>query len=514
MPQRSFLACFVVAFLALAGVALAANGPLLSTIGSKGPVDLPVDGDGWSMFRMPSSIGWNVDTEIDLDMFLFTSKTQLRNAVPGTDTGNNLSKEGATFGANGGVVVPLGRLNEDSSDEEWDTYSDAGKITFGFGIFVDMAGGTGGSTKVRYTTYPETIPQRAGIQFVAPTLVVAFTPTEWLSLGVGLHAIYGKVEIRSVVGGGSTPLNGSPQLNGTDFPGSPSYADFLSLFSNDNASDPTTYFKADLTAIQFSATLSASFRIGNRVGIGLSYRPRSWAPENLSGDGLVDSGRTFQQALGGLAPGLQSIFLSTLPNGGANGFAADYDIEMRSIYVPRQIRMSVVVWPVDRVVIGAEIAWIEWHRAFRRFNLSLKSGNNEDVNFVVGSNRIDTTLDQRWRNRWAFSLYTAIAVYQRDLEEIPTGVVVDNLTLRFGINYSDIAVNEDVSNNSPNAAFVTTNLNVGASLQMGMFTIHSMVEHGFYGSARSNDRPQSLTGKNTFYSATQWFYHFGLTVRF
>jgi long-subunit fatty acid transport protein len=508
MPHRLLLAYLVALFLGAGGLARAANGPLLSTVGAKGPVDTPVDGDAWSMFRMPSSIGWNFDTEIDLDMFFFTSRTALRN------TQNDLRKEGSTIGANGGVVVALGRPGDDSSDEEYYSYTGANEITFGFGIYVDMAGGTGGSTKVRYTTYPETIPQRAGIQFVAPTFVVAYTPTEWLSLGVGLHAIYGSVEIRSVVGGGSTPLGGSPQINGVPIPGNPTYADFLDIFSNDASSDPTTYFKADLTAVQYSATLSASIRIGRRVGIGLSYRFRSWAPEDLSGDGLVDSGRTFQQALGGLAPGLQTIFLSTLPNGGTNGFAGEYDVEMRSIYVPRQVRLSVAVWPLDRVTIGAEIAWIEWHRAFRRFNLKLKDGTNEDVNFVVGADRIDSTLDQRWYNRWSYSLYTAVTAYQRDPEEESEGVVVESLTLRLGINYADIAVNEDVANNSPNAAFVNTNLSFGASLEIGMFTVHSLVEHSFHGSKRANDRPQSLTGKNTYYSSSQWFYHLGLTVRF
>lgn len=495
MRHRPLIAVLALLLVGTAGLARASNGPLLSTVGSKGPVSTPVDGDGWTMFRMPSSIGWNWDTEISLDMFVFVSRTKMRNSQ------NNLNSEGSTFGATGGVVFTPGRLADDAPDEEWEAYTDANKITFGFGIFVDMAGGTGGSTNIRYTTYPETIPQRAGIQFVTPTLAVAYTPTKWLSLGVGLHAIYSQVEIRTVVGGGTTPLNGSPQISGVPIPGNPTYADFLDIFSNDESTDPTTYFKSDLSAVQYSATLSASFRPHEKIGIGISYRFRSWAPQDLEGDGIVDSGRTFSQALGGLAPALQNVFLATLPDGGANGFQGDYDIKMRSIYVPRQVRLSVAVWPIERLLISAEVAWVEWHRAFRRFNLSLQNGTNRDVNFVVGSNRIDTTLAQRWYNRWVYSLYAAYGL-------------TDELTLRIGINYSDIAVNEDVANNSPNAAFVTTNLNFGASYSISRFTIHGMVEHAFHASKRSNDRPQSLTGKNTYYAARQWFFHMGLTVRF
>ena len=498
MRLRPLFAVLALLLVGTAGLARASNGPILSTVGPKGPVTTPVDGDGWSMFRMPSSIGWNWDHEVDLDMFVFFSRTKLRN------TQNNLNAEGSTFGATGGVVFAPGRIDDDASDEEWDAYLEEGganKITFGFGVYVDMAGGTGGSTKVRWTTYPETIPQRAGIQFVTPTLVVAYTPTKWLSLGLGLHAILGQVEIRTVVGGGTTPLNGSPQISGVPIPGNPTYADFLDIFSNDQSSDPTTYFKSDLSAVQYSATLSASFRPHEKIGIGFSYRFRSWAPNDLEGDGLVDSGRTFSQALGGLSPAIQNVFLATLPDAGTNGFAGEYEIKMRSIYVPRQVRMSVAVWPIERLMIGAEVAWVEWHRAFRRFNLSLQKGSNRDVNFVVGSNRIDTTLKQRWYNRWIYSLYTAYGV-------------TDSLTLRAGINFSEIAVNEDVANNSPNAAFVNTNLNFGASYSISRFTIHGMVEHGFHASKRSNDRPESLTGKNTYYAARQWFVHLGLSVRF
>lgn len=475
--------------------ALAANGPILSTIGSKGPVTFPVDGDAWSMFRMPSSIGWAWDSRVDVDLFYFYSRTTLRNSL------NDFEGQGSSFGANGGVFFAPGRIDDDASDEEWDAYVHAQKITIGFGVYVDMAGGTGRASKVRWQTFPEKIPLRSGIQFVAPTLAVAFTPTEWLSVGLGLHASIATMSIRALTGGGSTPLGGSPQINGVPLPGNPTYSDFLDLFGNDDDKDPTTYFNGDLSTVQYAATLSISIKPNDYLGFGISYRPRSWAPNDFEGDGSVNATRTFTEALGGLDPSINDLFLQTLPNGGTQGFISDYDVTLRGLRVPRQVRLSAVFWPKPSIMIGAEVAWIEWHRAFRRFNLELKNGNNADVNFVTGTTEISSRLTQRWKNRWVYSLYAAFALN-------------DYLTVRGGFNYSNTAINHNVANNSSSAALVTTNLSVGATLNVSRFSIHTLVEYSPYTSKEASLRPASVTGKLSKTSAIQLFWHLGVSVSF
>ncbi|MGE0711559.1 MAG: OmpP1/FadL family transporter [Planctomycetota bacterium] len=482
--------------LLLAWPACAANGPILSTVGPKGPVSLPADGDAWSMFRMPSGIGWSYGSEVDLDLFVFYSTTTMRNSL------NDLRSSGSTAGANGGVIFAPGRLGDDASDEEWDAYTPAGKITLGFGIFVDMAGGTGATTKIRWQTFPETLGSRAGLQFVNATIAAAFTPTRWLSLGLGLHAVLSDVSIRTLTGGNSTPLNGSPQINGVPLPGNPTYSDFLDLFSNDTAAaDPTTYFSSDLRTVMYGATFSLSLRPLENLAIGLSYRPRSWAPDDFTGDGVVNAERTFSQATAGLDPTLRQLFLATLPNGGNNGFQSRYDVTLSGLYVPRQVRFDVAFWPKEWLLIAAEVAWIEWHRAFRSFKVVLDQGNNADLNFVTGSNRIVSKLAQRWFNRFTYSLYCAVGVNE-------------HLTLRAGMNLSKVAVNVDVANNSPNAAYVDLNLSFGATVSYSRFSFHGLLEFSPYNAQQSNARPESRTGKFTTYSARQFFFHFGATVRF
>jgi hypothetical protein len=494
-PRASLPILGFALLLALASPTWASNGPILSTVGSKGPVTTPIDGDAWSMFRMPSSIGWSWGNQVDLDMFVFYADTTMRNRL------NRFESSATTLGANGGVVFALGRIDDDASDEEWEAYSPAGKITLGFGVFVEMAGGTGDANKVRWQTFPETIPLRAGIQFVSATPTIAFTPTEWLSVGLGLHAIQSQLSIRALTGGGSTPLNGSPSINGVPLPGNPTYADFLGLFASDDATDPSTYLNSDVSGFQYSATISVSFRPMDNLGIGISYRPRSYAPQPLEGSGVVNVERTLNNAIGGLDPALRDLFLGTLPNGGNLGFQSGYDVELRNIHVPRQIRASIAWWPVDWLMISAEIAWIEWHRAFRRFNITLEDGTNADLNFIVGSTEIESRLTQRWFNRWSYSFYVAAAVNEY-------------LTIRGGFNHSEVPLNHDVANNTPNAIFVNANFSVGASLNLGRFSFHTLMEYSPYHSKQANDRPESVTGKRTTFSSVQLFFHFGATIRF
>ncbi len=59
-PARSAFAVAVLPLLALlatGSASEAANGPMPSTVGTRGPIAMPMDGDGQTMFRMPSGIG-------------------------------------------------------------------------------------------------------------------------------------------------------------------------------------------------------------------------------------------------------------------------------------------------------------------------------------------------------------------------------------------------------------------------------------------------------------------------
>ncbi len=479
--------------------AWASNGPMPTTVGTKGPVAMPVDGDGQTMFRMPSSIGWSLDHQLDVDLFLVYVDAKMRNAQ------NDFHEGSTNFGGSIGVVLAPGRPDWDapasgappSAADEW-----LSRFTIGLGVYPDIAGGAGEDDRVRYTTFPETVKLEKSISFLTTALNLTFRPTDWLSVGVGLHLIYASVEFRTPVGGSSTPLAGSPTINGVPIPGDPTYADFLGLFASDGASDPTTYFDGELTALQFSANVSISLRPFDRLGLAFSYRDRSWAPMPFEGEAEVSAERTFERALGPLDPALQDLFLATLPRRGQDGYVAKYDAELRSMHVPRQVRMSLALWPFDRLVVAAEVAWIEWHRAFGAARVTLEGGSNQDINFVSGSSRIDTRLDTRWRNTWVFSLYAAYGL-------------TDDVTLRLGLSYGESPFNVGRQENTPTAGYVNTNVSAGVGWRITeSLELNGLLEYAPSASQDSDGEAQSLTAQFTTYTSSQLFAHLGLSWRF
>lgn len=505
---RSALAVVVplLAVLATGSASWAANGPMPSTVGTRGPIAMPMDGDGQTMFRMPSGIGWSLENRIDLDLFIAMTYAEMSNSL------NDFEERSFTPGGSFGLVFAPGRptweeLDEEAADLEAGITPTRKRsiiedFTFGFGFYVDVAGGGGDADAIRLQTYPETVGLRKGITFVTSQLSAAWTPTKWLSIGLGVNVIYAELSLRALVGGDSTPLGGSPTINGAPIPGNPTYGDFLALFANDADEDPTTFFKGKLDAIQFSGIISASFRAGDRFAAGFSYRDRSWAPEPFEGEATINASKTFSQALGGLDPAIQQLFLATLPNGGSQGFIAKYDAEITGLHVPRQVRLSLAGWPTDRLLLGAEVAWIEWHRAFGSTKVKLENGDNTDLNFVTGSTSIDSDLASRWKNRWIFSVYAAFGL-------------TEDVTLRAGASYGESPFNTKTQEGLPTAGFAELNLSLGAGFRLtDHLELLTLLEYAPPTTAKTGQEAKSVTAKNSKYVSEQGFIHLGLTYRF
>lgn len=458
-------------------------------------MSLPTGSDAWGIFRMPSGMAWNLDHRVDLHAFVFHGDVAMRNPL------NDYSKSSTSFAGSAGVIFAPGRpVDTDPVEGEAVVVSPGAlqRFTFGFGIYPDMGGG--GDTTVRYTTYPQGVKVNSSIQFITAAFNISYAPTEWFAVGLGLHAIYGSLDTVSLVGGSSTPLNGSPTINGVAIPGNPSYADFLNLFASDGATDPTTLFETELSTVQFSAVISFTLRPTDWFAVGFSYRDRSWDPMGFEGDASIDATTTFAEAIGGLDPVLRDLFLATLPDGGNNGFVADYDVEIRGVFVPRQVRMSMVFRPHDRVLLATELTWIEWHRAFKKSSVSLTNGNNTDLNFVIGSTSLNSTTKRRWRSTWTLSLYSAVAV-------------TDDLTLRAGCSFQRNLVNADTAGGAPQGGISSHMVSFGAGYWLGNWEFSALVEHGFHTSDRARNA-EGLLASQSYYSGKQWFFHFGASYLF
>jgi hypothetical protein len=407
----------------LGAPARASDGPAPSILGARGPVALPAGGDPQTAFRMPSGVGWSLQNQIDLDVFVAWYRSTAENSL------NDLSKEGVggalSFGA---VLVP---------DPE-------GPITLHFGLAPELGAISPARTSVRYTTYPDTIGLRADTMFVTAAASLVFTPTRWLALGASLQVIPAIQKTRLLLGGGgqSLDLAGSPQVNGVPLPGSPTYAEFLQLVPAGD-SDPTLLYEASATALHLDALVSVSFCPTDRLSIGLAYRPRSWDAIPFRGDAEIDATGTVSAALAGLDPALRALFLATLPDGGTKGFQAEYDLEQEGPWVPQSVRLSLAWWPTESLLLAGEVVWTDWHGAFGESKVVLTNGSNADFNHVLGSDRVVVRAPTRWESRWTASAQVAWRV-------LPAW------TLRAGFHYGESPLNPTLVGNISTPSFAST----------------------------------------------------------
>ncbi|MCO5169871.1 MAG: outer membrane protein transport protein [Planctomycetes bacterium] len=462
--------------------ARASDGPAPAFFGARGPVALPAGGDPQTAYRMPSGVGWALENQIDLDLFFVYFAATARNSL------NDVDKSGGGAGMSfGAVFVP-----------DVDV-----PVRLHVGFYPDQGALAPSRTRVRYTTFPDKVGLKVDSVFFAAATSIVVAPTSWFSLGASFHVIPTYSRQLLLLGGGGQRLElaGSPQINGVSLPGNPTYADFLDLVPND-ATDPTLFYDSRAYGLHLSGLVSVTFAPVPDLAIGLAYRPRSLEVVPLTGEAKIDAGRTLDSALSSLDPSLQALFLATLPNGGTRGFEADYDLKQEGPYVPQSVRLSLAWWPTERLLLAGEVAWTEWHRAFKGAKVTLTDGSNEDFNFVVGGDRVVVKAQTRWKNRWTASTQVAFRV-------------TPDLTLRAGAHWGVSPLNPDPVGSIGTPAFACTSVMGGGGIQLTEdVQLNVLLEWVFRARARSGSNTGAVTTDHTRYTSDQVNLHLGLSVWF
>lgn len=482
LPRRLLLAGALLCSL-LIGRAGGSDGPAPSILGARGPVALPAGGDPHSAFRMPSGVGWALQNQVDLDLFLAYYRSSARNQL------NDLVKEGVGGAASLGVVlVP-----------DLDA-----PFTLHLGLYPELGAISPARTRVNYTTFPG-IGLRGDTMFVTAAASLVYAPTRWLSLGLSFQATPAILKNRLLLGGSgqqTLELGGSPQISGVPLPGSPTYAEFLDLVPSGAASDPTLVYQANGTAFHLNALLSLTLCPTDRLALGFAWRPRSWDAIPFRGEARIDATATVDAALAGLDPSLQAVFLATLPDGGRNGFQARYKFEQEGPYVPQTARLSLAWWPTDELLLAGEVCWTDWHGAFGQATVVLSEGSNRDFNHVVGSDRIVVRAPTRWKSQWTASIQAA----WRPLTD---------WTFRGGFHYGRSPMNQKLLGSISTPSLACTSVQVGAGWQLTRnLQLNGLVEWALPAQRNAGLGTGAPTTERTRYTADQVVLHLGLSVWF
>jgi long-subunit fatty acid transport protein len=170
----------------------------------------------------------------------------------------------------------------------------------------------------------------------------------------------------------------------------------------------------------------------------------------------------------GDANGNIGVQLATLGLGAARP-DFHYSADVRNI-LP-QSALAGVNWRVDgRWVFAVQADWINWKSSFQSLPVSLTSGNNADINGLLGSSSIFDRVPLDWKDQYSF---------RGAVERLMT----ENISLRAGYAHSNNPV--PASTLTPlTAAIMTNQLSTGIGYRVGRWQLD--LGYGFDPTAKAN----------------------------
>jgi len=192
--------------------------------------------------------------------------------------------------------------------------------------------------------------------------------------------------------------------------------------------------------------------------------------------------------------------LSQLPNEGANGFAATYDIEVVDFQLPAEIGFGTAYRLFDWLMVSVDYKRIFWSDSMKNFRTVLKNGSNADVNTLIGSTGMTITLPQNWKDQNVIAL--GFEYY-----------VNDWLTLRTGWNYGNNPVPPETA--MPIVPGITEHhVSLGASVKVGSFSFDGAWMHALATTITTKSSLQTSDLNGSQLTVAQHFLSLGVTYDF
>lgn len=76
-----------------------------------------------------------------------------------------------------------------------------------------------------------------------------------------------------------------------------------------------------------------------------------------------------------------------------------YDAEVTNVF-PQQWSLGAAFRPMSRLTLTAQLDWINWENSFDTLEVRLKKGNNQDLNGLVASDRLNDDIPLDWRDQF------------------------------------------------------------------------------------------------------------------
>ncbi len=389
--------------------------------------------------------------------------------------------------------------------------SHMGAWSYGVGAYAQ--GGLGADLSLRHDVfrYPNTGELQdqgfhSNLMYLKLAAAVAYQVRYNLSVGASVNAGYSKLEMRLPFSTSTEIMQGRPKLLGHVFT-------FAQLFRSPlllNMKQATANIDLhDADTWGYGYKLGVLYDYNENLTLGLAYTSESTL--KFKGKTDLDFKAQVQRAF----PDFQQYFSPEFgrfynrifnnvvrygtgldPQG---DLSASYDTELELVY-PRKFGGGGAWRPTEKLLLAADVTWINWKNSFDAMRIRLSNGSNEAVNRMTGGKSLSINVPMNWKDQWIFAIgaeYFLNAAW----------------TVRAGFNHAQNPVPEDtVIPIFP--AITETHATLGVGYRWENFELDGAWEHGFRKSVKTkvskvaneyNGSRNSLT-LDSFFVTGSWFY--------
>ncbi len=509
----------VLAVASVPGAALASNGAREISFGPKGAgrggAETAVVDDAVSVASNPSGMAQIPGVRADLAVAVVFSRVRFtdENQDELTTGVGPIPALGISWDPIGEPVAPEGGGDGGAGDGFEDGIG-PGTSPLRIGLQIFAPGGSIDENEFETELFPDGFTTETTLFALAIAPSVSVRILDTLALGASFHIYIMRFDLKGLLGSTKSKFGGQVlvrNVNGVPVdppvPPLPPPRDDLTfgeLFDLVQSGDPNSS-----TIVEFDTTHTIGF--GGSVGLlwqpipelafGASYTFQGVFGD-LEGDAEVDATRTIEELNSN--PEVEAItgflFNSFLPNGGSEGFVADYDYTIEDVSTPAVLALGVAVRPVDRLLIALDYKFIQWSEAFDELKVTLENGTNEDINEINGGDRIDRDVALDWDDQHVIAIGGAF-------------LAADWLVIRAGYNYGNNPVPSETLSPS-NTGITEHHLALGAGFYVGPVDLDFAYVYAFPNQEEISGNESNPEYNGVEVNAEQHWLYFGVGIAF
>ena len=345
------------------------------------------------MMNNPAGLSFMKSSELNLSVSVMAPGVYFKNTINDEKGKNNL--------------FPLGTLSY--------VRKTPGKFTYGAGIFTQ--GGMGADFTLNHQLYKDNTgnyvkqPYHSKFAVMQGGGSLAYKITDHFSAGITANLVYAQVEFQMPMSMPPSMMKGviDPQTGYT----------FGDMFSSAPENGGLGYSEVvasanmqSLSGFNFNGKFGLAYKPNETFSAGLNYS----LPVNLTyKNGKADMDMTYQlnDAFGKVVAGImqqnpgttaqqaQQQAMTMFSNLGIDLSKGAVDVyEAQAEFgLPQSLSAGVSFAPSKKIRLGFDAEWINWKKAFKQMDITLKEGTNPNINRMMGSSgELEMAFPMYWKN--------------------------------------------------------------------------------------------------------------------